>query len=227
MSVHHTPVDPFAGDPPTFDYLEDSVPVIRVDALAHEPFRMKVARGLFILSLLGAPVLYAVLRDEHGLPAPYRLLFWCGVTAAAIVILALPMTRLTVKFTPAQILVRRGWFGEPWQAFDVVHEPAFVITDHRKAQAEARNHQRTTRLKPSADPEVIYGNAFHLFLDYRKQRYTLMTVLGDQDAQRIFMRLRACADIAKARAGKGGAPVEPRHDWPDRPGRIPGARRNS
>lgn len=227
MNGNHS-VNPFAGDPPTIDYVEDDgTPVIRVDATGLEPFRMKAARVLFVLTLFGAPCIYGGLREDGGLPDQYRLLFWSCLIAAAITVSFLPLTRVALKFTPSQILVRRGWFGDEWQAFDVAHERSFVMTEHRKAQAEARDHQRRARMSPSANPEVIYGNAFHLFLDYRKQRYLLMTVHGGQDAQRIFMRLRACADIAKGRSGNGGAATRPADEWRPGPGRVPGVRRKS
>lgn len=226
MSGHHTPVNPLAGEPPTVEYVEDDgTPVIRVDAIAREPFRMKAAGILFMLTLIGALCAYGALQDGSGLPEQYRVPYWSGLVVACVLLIVLPATRLAVKFTPSQILTRRGWFGGEWQAFDVAHEHSFVMTPHRKAEEEARAHQRESRIKPSANPEVLYGRSFHLFLDYRKQRYLLMTVYGDQEAQRIFMRLRSCADIAKGQAGKGGSATKPDDEWRPGPGRVPGARR--
>lgn len=218
-------VSPFDGLPTTTDIIENGVPTITVEATDTEPFRMKVAVGFVCAGLAAIFALVGTMDQRTAEQALFQGLMWSAIACLLVAASLFARQPVTIRFTPTHLAVRRGYFAEQWHLFDLAHPHSIGMALHDKAMQEKLDteysKEKAARGGTAVQPELVYGDTYHICFSYFGQRHDLLTVRGRKEAARITSRLQACLEINRARAGKGGSATRPGQQWTRSSGGVP------
>lgn len=213
----------FSGEPPTTSgKTDDGKPMLTVRPHEYTPEGIKRSEGAQALLVLA---LVVVVILSGGVLWWAAILLWMLLHGSVGLESGTYATKTEIVFTPDDLFVRQD--GGRWRRFDrsLTHRFAIQQHDNTRDESESRDLRirRAQARGETINPRRYYADSYHVVLQYVGHRHDLLTVYDKVRAMAVLARLKACDAEMDKKAGMGGGdPMEPKDQWGDSPGDLPG-----